>query len=262
MSKCNLNNLIWFGDAPKPAPKLWRYLKLFPTLGSFRPYGIPVKNLCDATHASETFREDCRRLTSTTPRNLSAVLARYGVVTYPVHDIFEALDWSDYGGPRGHGDRFKWPGISGLCKNKGHVLVLTEYYERDGYKRKADNRQGVYNHEMAHCFDEALDLISQKPEFLARVAADVERIRAKLSAGQQAVLHYFLADAPQGPSEIFAETLAARLGECAVTYWTKDMADWFPQSYAFVSKLADMTSDELFALMSSRTETSESKDRS
>jgi hypothetical protein len=250
MAKCNLNKVLWFGDKPEPPPKPWYYLKLSPTLGSFRPFGIPVKELCERTHASDAFRQECNALVLTAPPNIKQVLAHYGVVTFPVHDIFESLDFSDYGGPRGHGDRYKWPTISGLCKQEGHVLVLTEYVERDGYKYKADNRQGVFNHEMAHCFDHALGHISQQPEFLACVEADVARIRAKLSPGQQAVLHYFLADAPQGPSEIFAECLAANLNLCAVAYWTKDMCDWFPQSYEFVSRLAQLPDAKLIAISS------------
>lgn len=184
----------------------------------------------------------------TVPDNLRPCLAHFGILVYPTRDIFEALDWSDYGGPRGHGDRFKWPAVSGLCKREGHLLVLTEFVERDGYRYKADNRLGVFNHELGHCFDRATGHFSQKQEFLDCVARDIARITATLSPSQQAALHYFLAAAPQGPSEIFAECFAACLGECAVTYWTDCFQDWFPECYAKVKGLVSLPAANLLAL--------------
>lgn len=252
MAKVSLSNLIWFGEAPLPPPKTWKGLKLFPRLVSFRPFGLKVKELCQSTSASEEFRQTCREIAKTVPENLRLVAEKYGIATYPVYDIYEALGWAEalsHDGPRGHGDKFTWRHISGLCSRRGHLVVLAEFVERDNRKYRAENRQGVFNHEFMHCIDEALDMISQKAEFLACVAKDIERINEKLSPSQKAALHYFLAQAPQGPSEIFAECGAARLGECAVTYWTQDFCDWFPSSYEFVSNLVESSAETLLALV-------------
>ena len=246
MAKLDLSVLLWFGAAPVPPERRWYHL--WSPLGKFRPHGLPVKQLAMATSASEAFRQETRAIMQTVPDNLLPCLQHYGVLVYPTRDIFEALDWSDYGGPRGHGDRFKWPAVSGLCKREGRLLVLTEFIERDGYRYKADNRIGVFNHELGHCFDRAVGHFSQKQEFLECVARDVARIAAKLSPSQQAALHYFLAAAPQGPSEIFAECFAARLGACAVTYWSDCFKDWFPECYAKVAGLVSLSAAELLAI--------------
>lgn len=250
MAKVQLSNLIWFGEAPVPPPKTWKALKLFPTLRSFRPFGLKVKELCQNTDASEEFRNKCRELAKTVPENLRQVAEKYGVVTYPVYDIYQALGWAEalsHDGPRGHGDKFKWRFISGLCSHNGHLLVMAEFVERERGKQRSDNLQGTFNHEFMHCIDSALDKISQKPEFLACVAKDLEAIIAKVPESKRIALQYFLAAAPQGPSEIFAECGAVRLGEAC--FWSEDFKDCFPHSYEFVSNLVESSAETLLALV-------------
>ncbi|MBK7838555.1 MAG: hypothetical protein IPP57_14455 [Candidatus Obscuribacter sp.] len=115
--------------------------------------------------------------------------------------------------------------------------MITEYAQRDGYYRKVDGRQGTFNHELAHCVDAALDYISESPEFVAAWKSDVERIRAKLAPSHQSALSYIIADEPQGPSETFAEIVAAFMGGGCLAYYANDWEDVMPASYAFVQHL-------------------------
>ncbi len=248
-----LDKVLWLGDPPPPPPRRWFHLGRNWHLGKYRPHGIPVRELAERSSASSEFRQECSVILKTVPDNLRAILSEFGLMVQPTWDIFETLEFSDYHGPRGHGDRFTWPRVSGLCRNQGHVVVLCEYVVLNERRQKAENRQGVFNHELGHSFDAACDYISQKEEFLARVKQDTERIHQALPPSLSSVLHYFLAEAPQGPSEIFAECFAACLGVCAVKYWTEDMKSWFPKSYEMVERLVALPPHELRKLMRSAT---------
>ena len=95
------------------------------------------------------------------------------------------------------------------------------------------NRLGVFTHEAGHGLDAALKYISQTPEFLICVAADIE----KFDALNRAIYRYLLQPMPTGPSEIFAECYGATQGQCAVVSHVKDMPIYFPQSFRFVQEL-------------------------
>ncbi len=237
MAKPDFNRVLWFGEAPTPPPRTWRYLGLQPQLRNFRPYGLKMLELATRTTASQEFIRSIGVMVAATPEYLKPLLADYGVAVAPIRDIYEVCDWHFMNGPRGHGDRFTWAAVSGLCQDKGHLLVITEYAQRDGYYRKVDGRQGTFNHELAHCVDAALDYISESPEFVAAWKSDVERIRAKLAPSHQSALSYIIADEPQGPSETFAEIVAAFMGGGCLAYYANDWEDVMPASYAFVQHL-------------------------
>lgn len=237
MAKPDFNRVLWYGEAPTPPPRTWRYLGFQPQLHKFRPHGLKMLELATVTTASQEFINSIRDMVSATPEYLKPLLADYGVAVAPIRDIYEVCDWHFMNGPRGHGDRFSWAAVSGLCQNNGHLLVITEYAQRAGYYRKMDGRQGTFNHELAHCIDAALDYISKSPEFVAAWRSDVERIRARLALSHQAALAYIIADEPQGPSETFAEIVAAFLGGGCLTYYADDWEHVMPSSYAFVQYL-------------------------
>ena len=233
MSKFDPGNLLWFGTTPAPPEPLPYLLGWNPALSRFKPYGLPVKKLARSSEASADFVAQTKSMLDKVDPGITAALAKFGVAVLPTRDVYDAILWLPFATPRGHEDRFSWKTIPGVCLIDGHLLVVCEYREEDrGYVR-SENIQGVFNHELGHCLDRALDFISSKPEFLACVAADIK----KLTPLDRAIYRYLLQPDLAGPSEIFAECFACTQGLCCVESWTKDMPEYFSSSFQFVKKL-------------------------
>lgn len=240
MSRFNPGNLLWFGAAPVPPQPKPYLLGWNPALRRFKPYTLPVKKLATSSRASTEFVSLTKSMMDDVPPGIMAPLVKYGVAVLPARDIYDAVLWLSFNGPRGHGDRFTWKAISGLCMFAGHLLLITECKEDERGYHIADNRQGVFNHELGHCLDEALGMISETPEFMSCFVADV----AKLSAIDQLIYRYLLQPGKAGPSELWAECFACTQGLCCINSWTKDMPEYFPSSYLFVKNQVDRLSAE------------------
>jgi len=233
MSKFDPGNLLWFGAAPVPPQPSPYLLGWNPALRKFKPFGLPVKQLARYSKASSDFVTRTKSMLDNVHPGIQAVLIKYGVAVWPVGDIYDASMWLSWDGPRGHGDRFTWKTISGLCLFEGHLLVLCECREDGTRYIRCDNRQGVFNHELGHCLDRALALISASPEFLACYAADFKQ----LSDSNKALYRYLLQPDLAGPSELFTECFAATQGLGCFPNGPKNMPEYFPSSYQFVSDL-------------------------
>ena len=141
--------------------------------------------------------------------------------------------------PTGYSDgRFSWETVSGLCQFGGHLLTVTRNVTRQKQYIVADNRQGVFNHELGHCFDYALGKISATPEFIAAFQADV----ALLADYHKRDHAYLMQGGEVGPCETFAECFASTQGACAIEYWTGKMPERFSHCYQFVKQLLDKLS--------------------
>ncbi len=233
MSKFNPGNLLWFGTAPVPPEPKPYLLGWNPALSRFKPFTLPIKKLARSSSASTDFVASTRSMMEKVPPGIQAPLIKYGVAVLPALNIWDVSLWLSYGGPRGHGDRFKWPGISGLCMFDGHLLLICEAHESEKQYIRTTNLQGIFNHELGHCLDRALEHVSKSAEFLACVAEDV----AKLTSLDKAIYRYLLQEGEAGPSEIFAECFACTQGLCCVNSWTKDMPVYFKSSFQFVQEL-------------------------
>jgi hypothetical protein len=233
MSKFDPGNLLWFGAPPVPPEPKPYLLGWNPALSKFKPYGLPVKKLARSSMASSDFVELTKSMMDNVPPTIQTALIKYGVAVLPAKDVFDAVLWLNWDGPRGHDGRLSWKTISGLCLFDGHLLLICQNREDErGYIRN-EKFQGLFNHELGHCLDRALDLVSSSPAFLACVAADI----AKLTAIDKAIYQYLLQPDLAGPSEIFAECFACTQGLCCVESWTKDMPTYFSSSYQFVKEL-------------------------
>jgi hypothetical protein len=233
MSQFASGNLLWFGAVPAPPAPLPYLLGWNPALSRFKPYGLPVKKLARSSEASADFVAQTKSMMDKVAPGIKAALAKFGVAVLPVRDVFDAVLWLPFAAPRGHKDRFSWKNIPGVCLLDGHLLVICQNREDERAYIRNENIQGVFNHELGHCLDRALALISSKPEFLACVAADIK----KLTALDQAIYRYLLQPDLAGPSEIFAECFACTQGLCCIESWTKDMPTYFSSSFQFVKEL-------------------------
>lgn len=239
MAKPDYSRVLWFGPAPVPPRIPWYHLGFKFRQWKFKPHGIRLFEIAAYSDASDEFRALAASFVAGVREDIKPLLIDYGVAVAPVRDIYEVADWSCIvSGPRGHGDRFTWAAVSGLCKNDGHLLVITELAQRDGYMRRlTDDRQFVFNHELGHVVDHALGLIAESPEFIAAWERDVARIREKLPLSYQMRLAYYIAEAPQGPSETFAEGLASHIGGGCMQLDAEGFGDIFPECSAIIARL-------------------------
>ncbi|MBU6455227.1 MAG: hypothetical protein KGS72_25885 [Cyanobacteria bacterium REEB67] len=242
MKKFNYGHLLWFGTPPvTPEPKPY-LLGWNPALANFKPFGLPVKELASSSRADVDFVASIQAMIDAVPADILSVVRKFGMAVLPVADLYDVISWLPYLGPGGTWEkRTQWDTVSGVCLFDGHLSVVARNYREERGYYKAENRQGVFNHELGHGFDAAFEYISQTREFLECVAADIE----KLDRLNQRIYAYLLQSMPTGPSEIFAECFAAILGMCAVPSWTKDMPVYFPESFGFVKRLVDDLSSAL-----------------
>jgi len=239
MAQFNYGNLLWFGTPPVP-PEPRRYcLGWNPALSKFKPYTLPVKKLARCSKATPEFVAEAKDMYENIPPGIKNVLTDYGCAVLPVDDIYDAIDWIWLSEPRGHKDKFSWAEIGGLCMFTGHLLLIANHViDHRGFRVKRSRPQATFNHELGHCFDAALKYISQTPEFLRCVLADVE----KIEGSDRLFYQYLLASLPQGPSEIFAECFALTQGAHCLQLSTRSLADYFPSCYQFVKELVDRLS--------------------
>jgi hypothetical protein len=235
MTKYNQGNLLWIGAPPVPPEPKPYLLGWNPALSRFKPHGLPIKKLATCSRAPAEFVSQTKSMLDAVPPGIKAALAKYGFAVLPVRDIYDAVLWLSYSGPRGHGDRFTWKPISGLCMFDGHLLLITQCHEDERGYHLADNRQGVFNHELGHCFDAALGYFSKSPEFMACYAEDV----AKLCVFNQVIYRYLLQPGEAGPSETVAECFAVTQGPSCLLSSAKDMPEYFPSSFLFVKNQVD-----------------------
>ena len=236
MKTFNPGNLMWFGTAPTPpAPKPFSF-GWNPALSRFKPFTLPIKQLARSSQANTDFVGSVRAMMSNVHPGIQAPLIKYGVAVLPVKDIYDISLWLPYSAPRGHQDRFSWKRISGCALFEGHLLVVGRNREdHNGRYVCHDNHQGLFNHELGHCLDRALNLISASPEFLACWAADA----ANISGVDRQIYQYFLQASPTGPSETFADCFACVQGLSSVEYWTTRLPILFPSSFKFVQDLVE-----------------------
>lgn len=179
--------------------------------------------------------------------NIISLLEQYGVVVAPVNNIYETVE--DTANPedefRGMPDRDTWGTIGGACGNDGHLITLTEFLLEDGLATRNVDFASAFTHEVAHTLDEAFDLFSESPEFFWAWKKDKESLELRLSAQEREELAYYLADAPQGNSEVFAEISSNLIGkglhDCNWRYWYRR----FPRCYRLVAKFWRYLPDKL-----------------
>ena len=242
MHKSDYGHLLWFGSPP-PLPEPRPYLLGWnPALSRFKPFGLPVKELITSSRADAAFVTSIQNMVDAVPADIQNIVKDFGMAVLPVRDLYDVISWLSYLGPGGTWEkRVQWDTVSGVCLIDGHLLVVARNHRTERGYYQADNRQGVFNHELGHGFDAALEYISQTREFLECVAADIE----KLDRLNQRIYAYLLQSMPTGPSEIFAECFGAIRGMCAVPSWTKDMPVYFSESFGFVKRLVDNLSSAL-----------------
>lgn len=237
MRKADYNRVLWFGAEQFPPIKTKWFFFSKRDVANFKPFDIGYQQLVCQTSASRDFIHEMSMLMQALPSHIRVLLQDYGVIVAPVGNVFETVQ--DGVDPtqefRGIPDKNGWGQVLGFCDKAGHLISVPEFLLLDGVAVRNVDFASAFTHEVAHSMDEAFDLYSGSADFVEAWRKDKQLLVARSTAKKCLALEYYLADAPQGPSEVFAEIssniIGKRMHKCDWRYWYRR----FPRCYRLVS---------------------------